>query len=70
MSGNIERKCKNCLLFDGGKNICQVTFIMEGEDYVLATKPDDDCHLEKYGLLQDIQTVRVWSDGNDGYIEH
>jgi hypothetical protein len=70
MADNIERKCGNCLLFDRKDSICQVTFIMDGEDYVLATKPEDDCHLEKHSVLQDVQTAGVWSNGKDGYVEY
>lgn len=63
------KKCKNCLLFDRENKICRVTFIIDGEDYVLSTNPDDDCHLEKNGLIDDVKSIKSYSDGKDGYIE-
>jgi hypothetical protein len=66
----VEKKCKNCLLFDRHNNICQVTFIIEGEDYVITTQPDDYCHLEKHGILEDVKTAGAWSNGKDGYVEY
>lgn len=66
----IDRICKNCVLFDPKNSICTVTFIMDGEDYVLPTKPNDKCHLKKNGLLEYAKSIQVWSDGTDGYIKH
>lgn len=63
-------KCGNCPLFDRKNSICNVTFIYEGEDHVLATKATDDCHLITNGVVSDLQSVRIWSDGDSGYIQH
>jgi hypothetical protein len=65
----MEKKCKNCLLFNRKNKICQVTFIIDGEDYVISTNPEDDCHIESNGLIEDLKTLKVWSDGSDGYIQ-
>lgn len=70
MSKEVRHVCKNCTLYDPKNQICTVTFIVEGEDYVLHTKPEDECLLEKNGLLDDVDTAGCWSDGKNGYIDY
>lgn len=62
-------QCKQCIMFDRENTICRVTFIMAGEDYVLTTKADDECHLIKNNIIDEVQSAGYWSDGKDGYVE-
>ena len=65
------RNCNHCSEYDRKKKMCKVVFIINSEDYCLDIKnPDDHCILEREGLLQEIQSIRKWSDGKDGYIEY
>jgi hypothetical protein len=51
--------------------MCKVVFIYEGEDYNLQIlEPDKKCLLEQYGLIEEVKSIRAWSDGRDGYIEY
>jgi hypothetical protein len=38
------KKCKDCILFDKKRSVCNVTVIVEGETYELSVKKNDDCH--------------------------
>lgn len=63
----IEHICKNCRLFNSKDNICGVTIVREGEFYELQVLPTDKCAWEQWDI--DIQQVRMWSDGKNGFIE-
>ncbi len=79
MAKKIEQICKNCKLYNPEEGICRVNVIMEGEYYELPVKPNDKCHWqglekelsEKFGERFElpIQQVRIWSDGQKGYVE-
>lgn len=66
----IKQICKNCKLFDPEEKICKVTIIQDGEYWELPTKPEDECHWIKNGVIENIQQIRAWSDGEKGYIEY
>jgi len=69
MSKKIERICRYCKLWDPEERVCSITVIMNGEDYELTTEAGDRCYWEEAGLLDEIRQTRVWSDGNNGFIE-
>ncbi len=47
------KKCRGCLLYDKTNGICQVRVVIEGEDYELPVKADDECHWIKLDLEVD-----------------
>lgn len=63
----MERICRNCGLWDAKNGVCKVTIINEGEYYEISTQPNDPCVWDALGV--EIQQMRVWSDGTNGYIE-
>ena len=65
------RTCLKCSEYCGISKRCQVVFLIEGEQYQLEIlEPTKPCLLEENGLLPEVKSVRKWSDGRDGYIEH
>lgn len=75
----VEKICKNCLLYDSQEKVCKVSVLINGETYELPVDPYDSCHwlnLEEESSkfkpdesLIEIQQIRIWSDGKNGYIE-
>ena len=60
--------CKNCKLWNSTEKVCTVTVLKpDGEKYEIYTEPEDACHWEKLGI--DVQEIKIWSDGKDGYIK-
>jgi hypothetical protein len=43
----MERKCKNCRLFDKSESVCTVRVLVQGEQYELPVRADDECHWER-----------------------
>jgi hypothetical protein len=67
----LERKCKNCRLYDSGKGHCSVIVLNEGQRFNLPVYPDDECFFEgefsainEEGAVEtfkpDIQQVKLW----------
>lgn len=59
--------CGKCKLWDSKEKICTVVIMDEGEKYELQTLAKDHCKWEEMGV--DVQRMRAWSDGKDGFIE-
>lgn len=69
MSIEKERKliCKKCKLFNDKENVCSVVVVKDGEKFELKTHPNNECFWEKNNI--EVQEIKIWSDGKDGYIE-
>jgi hypothetical protein len=68
MDKKIEKVCQNCSLYSKEHSTCGVTIIQDGELHEITTKPDDECVWEEMGIQ--VNQIRVWSDGKNGYIEY
>ena len=66
----IDQICKNCKLFDPKEGVCAVVVIHKGEHLELKTNSEDECHWIKNGIVENIQQLRAWSDGKQGYVEY
>lgn len=66
----VKRICKNCKLYDKGNSVCGIVFLMDGEDYMLETKPNDKCHIEENGLINEVKTLGMWFEGDKRFIEY
>ena len=65
------RTCNKCSEYNRKEKCCMVAFLYEGEDYNLEIKdPSLPCLLEKNGLLDEVKSIRAWTDGKDGFIEY
>lgn len=63
-----QLKCKNCSLYNKKEGVCSVVIMHDGQKWEMKTKPNDNCAWIEHGI--DIQGVRAWSDGENGYIEY
>jgi len=73
----VEKKCKNCLLYNIKNQYCSVLILHNGEKINLPTSPDDDCFFEqefesvnengiKENWKQEINQVRMWVEDENG----
>jgi hypothetical protein len=62
-------KCKDCALWKKEEKVCSVVVLLEGVKHEIKTEANDPCVWIKMGLEDEIQSIRTWSDGKDGYIE-
>lgn len=51
--------CKTCELYDPQNRVCTVTFIIQGEEYVLQTSPEDRCKLEECDVTNYIKESQI-----------
>ena len=59
--------CKNCKLYDSEAKTRLVTILRDNEKFELHTEPNDKCIWEANGI--EVQEIRVWSDGKNGYVQ-
>ncbi len=59
--------CGKCKLWNKREGVCSVVIIDKGEKFELQTKSKDPCKWEEMGV--DVQRMRMYSDGKNGYIE-
>jgi hypothetical protein len=72
----IERICKNCRLYDPGKEHCSVVVLHEGERLHLPVLPNDPCFFEgnyfdpttkaMEDFAGDIKEVKFWVENEQG----
>lgn len=60
-------KCKDCKLYNSKDKVCTVVIISDGERFELPTLPNNECMWIKSGV--DVHEIRVWSDGENGYVQ-
>jgi hypothetical protein len=77
-SREIERICKNCLLFDSKNNRCKVVVLHNGDRYNIPVDPEEECFFEdkfeavnlegkKETFSPEINQVKWWcEDPNTG----
>lgn len=73
---SIDRKCKNCKLFDPQKEHCKIVVLFEGERKNIPMSPDDDCIYEtEYfdptkkaieTFSDDVKQVKFWVENEKG----
>ncbi len=56
----LERKCKNCKLYDMQNKYCTVVVLHEGQRINPPTDPEDYCIFEAAGVAENIQEVKWW----------
>ncbi len=74
----VERICKNCLLFDPKNNLCSVVLLFEGRKVKLPVDPEDPCFFEQEFYNEDtkeketfqIQQIRMWQENDRVKIEY
>ena len=66
----VKHICRNCKLYDREDSVCNVVFVVNGEDYLLQTQPDDKCQIEENDLLEYVKTLGIWQEGNQRFIEY
>lgn len=54
----IEKKCKNCLLYDRAKGQCKVAILINGEEIHMPVSPEDNCHMDELNIP--VEQVRWW----------
>ena len=59
----MEKKCKNCLLFDKQNNLCKIAILIEGKKYNLPVDPDDNCHMDE--LKIPVEQIRWFEEEKD-----
>ena len=72
----IERKCKNCKLFDPQEGICKIVVLFEGRRTNVPMEPEDTCMYEhEYfdpttkaieTFSEDIKEVKFWVENEKG----
>ena len=60
--GEVEKICKNCLLYDIENQFCSVIVLHKGKKINLPTNPDDPCIFEN----DEIQQVKMWVEDENG----
>jgi dipeptidase len=72
----IEKKCKNCKLYDSSRGECRVIILFEGQKINVPVAPDDEClyeqdyfnpltkSVEKFS--DDIKEVKFWVENEKG----
>lgn len=73
---SIERKCKNCKLFNAQEGHCQIVVLFEGKRTHVPMEPDDDCiYEESYfdpttkameNFSEDVKEVKFWVENEQG----
>jgi hypothetical protein len=59
----MEKKCKNCLLFDKEKNLCKVAILIEGKKFNLPVDLNDNCHMDE--LQIPVEQIRWFEEDKD-----
>lgn len=73
---SIERKCKNCKLYNSSEEHCQIVVLFEGKRTHVPMDPDDDCiYEEEYfdpttkameNFTEDVKEVKFWVENENG----
>lgn len=58
----IERKCKNCKLFDPQKEHCKIVVLFEGKRTNVPMEPEDDCLYETEYFDPVLKVINTFSD--------
>jgi hypothetical protein len=57
----VEKKCRNCLLYNNQKQHCSVLVLYNGEKINPPTSPEDDCIFEEeYKTINEKGVEEVW----------
>ncbi|RDJ35347.1 MAG: hypothetical protein DWQ19_11065 [Crenarchaeota archaeon] len=56
----IERKCKNCRLYNMEEKYCRVVVLHNGERINPPTDPEDYCIFEQEDIAEEIKEVKWW----------
>lgn len=73
----VEKKCKNCLLYNLKQQYCSVLVLFNGEKINPPTSPDDDCLFEEeYKTINEqgieetwkpeVEEVKMWVENEKG----
>ncbi len=60
----LEKKCKNCLLYNRENGTCRVAILIEGNQIHLPVFPEDNCHMDELGI--EVEQVRWWVEDSRG----
>lgn len=60
----MERKCKNCPLYNRENSCCKIVIFIEGDKINLPVLPDDDCHMLELGI--EVNEVKFWTEDETG----
>jgi len=63
----VEQICENCSLYIKRNSTCGVNVLEDGEQYQLEVNAKDKCFWMELGI--EINQIRIWTDGKNGYIE-
>lgn len=73
----IEKICKNCLIYDYTKKICKIVILHEGEKINLPMDPNDKCFFieeiiikDKDGkpidrFLPEVEQIKIWVENEN-----